>query len=113
MPLRSRAWTHRWPAGFASATPCSAWAPSSRRASSAPSTSCSSTGSSSPLTSRPALTPRVADPSVREAVAAILLPDLELARFLHAECSRGDWAGIITRVWPNAESCVRLEAPAT
>ena len=29
-----------------------------------------------------ALTPRVADPSVREAVAAILRPDLELARFL-------------------------------
>ena len=45
-----------------------------------------------------ALTPRVADPSVREAVAAILRPDLELARFLHAECSRGDWAGIVTRV---------------
>ena len=60
-----------------------------------------------------ALTPRVADPSVREAVAAILRPDLELARFLHAECSRGDWAGIVTRVWPNAESCARLEAPAT
>ena len=59
-----------------------------------------------------ALTPRVADPSVREAVAAILRPDLELARFLHAECSRGDWAGIVTRVWPNAESCARLEAPA-
>ena len=40
-----------------------------------------------------ALTPRVADPSVREAVAAILRLDLELARFLHAECSRGDWGG--------------------
>jgi len=58
------------------------------------------------------LTPRVADPSVREAVAAILRSDPELARFLHAECSRGDWAGIVTHVWPNAESCARLEAPA-
>ncbi|KAG2539976.1 probable indole-3-acetic acid-amido synthetase GH3.8 [Panicum virgatum] len=48
-----------------------------------------------------ALTPRVSDPSVREAVAGILRPDPELARFLRAECSRGDWAGIVTRVWPN------------
>ncbi|KAL6650166.1 hypothetical protein ACP70R_014390 [Stipagrostis hirtigluma subsp. patula] len=49
------------------------------------------------------LTPRVTDPSVREAVAAILRPDPELARFLRGECSRGDWAGIITRVWPNTK----------
>ncbi|KAG2551138.1 probable indole-3-acetic acid-amido synthetase GH3.8 [Panicum virgatum] len=48
-----------------------------------------------------ALTPRVADPAVRDAVAGILRPDPELARFLRAECSRGDWAGIVTRVWPN------------
>nr|AEL22119.1 GH31 [Echinochloa crus-galli] len=50
---------------------------------------------------RGSLTPRVSDPSVRDAVAAILRPDPELARFLRAECSRGDWAGIVTRVWPN------------
>ncbi|RCV44254.1 hypothetical protein SETIT_9G358800v2 [Setaria italica] len=49
------------------------------------------------------LTPRVTDPSVREAVADILRPDPELARFLRAECSRGDWAGIVTRVWPNTK----------
>nr|TKV95467.1 hypothetical protein SEVIR_9G364900v2 [Setaria viridis] len=49
------------------------------------------------------LTPRVTDPSVREAVAGILRPDPELARFLRAECSRGDWAGIVTRVWPNTK----------
>jgi auxin responsive GH3 family protein len=49
------------------------------------------------------LTPRVTDPSVREAVAGILRPDPELARFLRGECSRGDWAGIITRVWPNTK----------
>ncbi|KAL6894681.1 hypothetical protein ACP4OV_008779 [Aristida adscensionis] len=49
------------------------------------------------------LTPRVTDPSVREAVAGILRPDTELARFLRAECSRGDWAGIVTRIWPNTK----------
>jgi auxin responsive GH3 family protein len=49
------------------------------------------------------LTPRVTDPSVRDAVAGILRPDPELARFLRAECSRGDWAGIVTRVWPNTK----------
>ncbi|KAF8729048.1 hypothetical protein HU200_018360 [Digitaria exilis] len=51
------------------------------------------------------LTPRVTDPSVRDAVSSGVLrrPDPELARFLRAECSRGDWAGIITRVWPNTK----------
>uniref|UniRef100_A0A0E0EDW2 Uncharacterized protein n=1 Tax=Oryza meridionalis TaxID=40149 RepID=A0A0E0EDW2_9ORYZ len=49
------------------------------------------------------LTPRVTDPSVREAVAAILRPDPELAKLIRAECSKGDWAGIITRVWPNTK----------
>ncbi|KAJ1296646.1 hypothetical protein BS78_01G318200 [Paspalum vaginatum] len=48
------------------------------------------------------LTPRVTDPSVRDAVAGVLRrPDPDLARFLRAECGRGDWAGIVTRVWPN------------
>ncbi|KAF0907118.1 hypothetical protein E2562_015658 [Oryza meyeriana var. granulata] len=49
------------------------------------------------------LTPRVTDPSVREAVAAILRPDPELAKLIRAECSKGDWAGIVTRVWPNTK----------
>ncbi|KAK1602923.1 hypothetical protein QYE76_018046 [Lolium multiflorum] len=50
------------------------------------------------------LTPRVTDPSVREAVADILRrPDPELARFVRNECRSGDWAGIITRVWPNTK----------
>ncbi|CAN6300470.1 unnamed protein product [Urochloa humidicola] len=52
---------------------------------------------------RGALTPRVTDPSVRDAVAGILRPDADLASFLRAECSRGDWAGIVTRVWPNTK----------
>ncbi|GJN12735.1 hypothetical protein PR202_ga31041 [Eleusine coracana subsp. coracana] len=50
------------------------------------------------------LTTRVTDPAVREAVAAILRrPDPELARFVRAECGSGDWAGIVTRVWPNTK----------
>ncbi|OEL19812.1 putative indole-3-acetic acid-amido synthetase GH3.8 [Dichanthelium oligosanthes] len=49
------------------------------------------------------LTPRVTDPSVREAVAEILRPDRELAEVIRAECSSGDWAGIITRIWPNTK----------
>ena len=50
-----------------------------------------------------ALTPRVADPSVREAVAGLLRPDPELAAVIRAECSSGDWAGIITRIWPSTK----------
>ncbi|WVZ66552.1 hypothetical protein U9M48_015755 [Paspalum notatum var. saurae] len=51
-----------------------------------------------------ALTPRVADPSVREAVAGILVrPDRELAELVRSECASGDLAGIITRIWPNTK----------
>ncbi|XP_052161286.1 probable indole-3-acetic acid-amido synthetase GH3.9 isoform X1 [Oryza glaberrima] len=49
------------------------------------------------------LGPHVADPSVREAVSGILRPDAELAEFVRIECSKGDWAGIITRIWPNTK----------
>ncbi|KAL6642282.1 hypothetical protein ACP70R_020463 [Stipagrostis hirtigluma subsp. patula] len=49
------------------------------------------------------LNPGVTDPSVREAVAGILRPDPELAQFVRDECSKGDWAGIITRIWPNTK----------
>ncbi|KAF8697789.1 hypothetical protein HU200_035275 [Digitaria exilis] len=46
----------------------------------------------------------VTDQSVREAVAHILQrPDPEVAKFIRDECSRGDWAGIIPRIWPNAK----------
>ncbi|CAL4917243.1 unnamed protein product [Urochloa decumbens] len=61
-------------------------------------------------------TRRVADPSVREAVAGVLRrPDPELAHLIRAECSRprdgGDcWAGIVPRIWPNAKC---LDAIAT
>ncbi|CAM0151355.1 unnamed protein product [Urochloa decumbens] len=50
------------------------------------------------------LTDRVTDPSVREAVAGVLRPDPELARFIRYEgSSNGDGAGIIARIWPNAK----------
>ncbi|KAG6470861.1 hypothetical protein ZIOFF_071941 [Zingiber officinale] len=50
------------------------------------------------------LTTKVTDPSVRAAVAELLSqPDRALAGFLAAECSKGDWAGIITRIWPNTK----------
>ncbi|KAF8668625.1 hypothetical protein HU200_051800 [Digitaria exilis] len=49
------------------------------------------------------LTMRVTDPSVREAVADILRADPDLAAAIRAECSSGDWAGIITRIWPNTK----------
>ncbi|URD72968.1 Indole-3-acetic acid-amido synthetase [Musa troglodytarum] len=49
------------------------------------------------------LTAKVTDPSIRGAVAELLRPDPELARFVAAECSEGEWAGIITRIWPNTK----------
>ncbi|THU71945.1 hypothetical protein C4D60_Mb04t06890 [Musa balbisiana] len=50
-----------------------------------------------------ALTVKITDPSVRAAVSELLKPDPELARLIAVECSKGDWAGIITRVWPNTK----------
>ncbi|XP_047052238.1 indole-3-acetic acid-amido synthetase GH3.8-like [Lolium rigidum] len=49
------------------------------------------------------LTSRVADESVRDAVAGILRPDPELARFVRDECGKAEWAGILVRVWPNTK----------
>ncbi|XP_072990081.1 indole-3-acetic acid-amido synthetase GH3.8 [Typha latifolia] len=49
------------------------------------------------------LNPRIGDPSVREAVSDLLRPDPELAQFVTFECSKGDWSGIVTRVWPNTK----------
>ncbi|GJN07062.1 hypothetical protein PR202_ga24853 [Eleusine coracana subsp. coracana] len=46
---------------------------------------------------------RVTDPSVRKEVGDILGADLELARCIRTECSKEDWAGIITRIWPNTK----------
>ncbi|KAJ0973748.1 hypothetical protein J5N97_015713 [Dioscorea zingiberensis] len=45
----------------------------------------------------------ITDPSIRESVSDILCPDLELAEFIKGECSRGEWAKIIPRIWPNTK----------
>ncbi|KAL6616111.1 hypothetical protein ACP70R_038381 [Stipagrostis hirtigluma subsp. patula] len=49
------------------------------------------------------LSAKVVEPSIRAAVAEVLRPDAELARFVAAECGRDSWEGIITRVWPNTK----------
>ncbi|KAI3963227.1 hypothetical protein MKX01_030357 [Papaver californicum] len=46
---------------------------------------------------------QIIDPSVREAVLQILKPNPELADFIHEECSKDSWKGIITRLWPNTK----------
>ncbi|KAM0878829.1 hypothetical protein ACQ4PT_034642 [Festuca glaucescens] len=53
------------------------------------------------LTSR-VITSRVTDICVRDAVADILRrPDPDLAQFVRTECAKDDWAGVLTRIWPN------------
>ncbi|KQK09904.1 probable indole-3-acetic acid-amido synthetase GH3.2 [Brachypodium distachyon] len=49
------------------------------------------------------LSAKVVEPSIRDAVAEVLKPDPELAAFVAAECGKEDWAGIITRMWPNTK----------
>ena len=48
--------------------------------------------------------PKITDTSVREAVMKILKrPNPKLAAFIEAECMKGSWKGIITRLWPNTK----------
>lgn len=49
------------------------------------------------------LTPKITDPSVRDCVGDVLKPDPELASFITEQCSGENWAGIITRIWPNTK----------
>ncbi|CAN6562897.1 unnamed protein product [Malus baccata var. baccata] len=49
------------------------------------------------------LNPKITDPSLRETMSGILKPDPELADFITKECCEENWAGIITRVWPNTK----------
>ncbi|KAJ8514011.1 hypothetical protein OPV22_004445 [Ensete ventricosum] len=49
------------------------------------------------------LSSMVTDAAVRDAVAEVLKPDPGLAEFIVSECAAGDWAGIITRIWPNTK----------
>ncbi|KAK8968365.1 putative indole-3-acetic acid-amido synthetase GH3.8 [Platanthera guangdongensis] len=46
----------------------------------------------------------ITDPSVHAAITARLCcPDPSLAEFIAGECAVEDWAGIITRIWPNTK----------
>ncbi|KAM1048216.1 hypothetical protein ACFX2J_027179 [Malus domestica] len=49
------------------------------------------------------LNPKITDPSLRKTMSGILKPDPELADFITKECREENWAGIITRVWPNTK----------
>lgn len=49
------------------------------------------------------LNPQITDPAIRRRLADILVPDEDLADFISAECSKENWEGIITRIWPNTK----------
>ncbi|XP_031478285.1 probable indole-3-acetic acid-amido synthetase GH3.1 [Nymphaea colorata] len=47
--------------------------------------------------------PRITDSKVRAAIQRLLLPDPKNAAQVRAECSSGNWQGIIKRIWPNTK----------
>ncbi|PSS26128.1 Indole-3-acetic acid-amido synthetase [Actinidia chinensis var. chinensis] len=49
------------------------------------------------------LNPKVTDPSLKNCMTRILKPDTVLADFVVSECSKDNWEGIITRIWPNTK----------
>ncbi|OWM79184.1 probable indole-3-acetic acid-amido synthetase GH3.1 [Punica granatum] len=49
------------------------------------------------------LNPRVTDRAIRECMGQVLKPDPELAEFMCRECGKGEWEGIITRIWPKTK----------
>lgn len=49
------------------------------------------------------LNPKITDPSVRECVTHLLKPNSELAELITTHCSKENWEGIITRIWPNTK----------
>ncbi|KAK4777579.1 hypothetical protein SAY87_017766 [Trapa incisa] len=49
------------------------------------------------------LTPRVTDPGIRSVMDQIMKPDPDLADFITLECSKDQWEGIITRIWPKTK----------
>ncbi|XP_050209471.1 probable indole-3-acetic acid-amido synthetase GH3.1 [Mercurialis annua] len=49
------------------------------------------------------LNKRVFDPSIRKCITEMLKPNPELAEFIRVECSKENWEGIITRIWPNTK----------
>ncbi|BAT98920.1 hypothetical protein LR48_Vigan06g136300 [Vigna angularis] len=49
------------------------------------------------------LTSQITDPAIREYMDKVLKPDPELAQFMTEECSKYNWEGMITRIWPNTK----------
>nr|GLL23735.1 probable indole-3-acetic acid-amido synthetase GH3.1 [Ipomoea trifida] len=49
------------------------------------------------------LSPHVTDPAICECMTRVMRPDPELAEFIVRECSKENWEGIITRIWPGTK----------
>ncbi|XP_050261003.1 probable indole-3-acetic acid-amido synthetase GH3.1 [Quercus robur] len=49
------------------------------------------------------LNPKITDPALKETMTRILKPDPEMSNFITKECSKEDWEGILTRIWPNTK----------
>ncbi|KAL7199481.1 hypothetical protein ACSBR2_021707 [Camellia fascicularis] len=49
------------------------------------------------------LNPKITDLSVWECINQTIKPDLVLADLVSRECSKDNWKGIITRIWPNTK----------
>ncbi|KAL1357442.1 hypothetical protein HN51_009345 [Arachis hypogaea] len=49
------------------------------------------------------LNSRVTDPAIRDYMCHVMKPDPKLAEFVEQECSKENWEGIITRIWPNTK----------
>ncbi|KAK7275074.1 hypothetical protein RIF29_16181 [Crotalaria pallida] len=46
---------------------------------------------------------KITDPALKGHMKNVLKPDPELASFMTQECSKENWEGIITRIWPNTK----------
>ncbi|CAL0308035.1 unnamed protein product [Lupinus luteus] len=49
------------------------------------------------------LNSRITDSSLKDHMKNIMKPNQELALFITQECSKENWEGIITRIWPNTK----------
>ncbi|KAJ7967535.1 putative Indole-3-acetic acid-amido synthetase GH3.3 [Quillaja saponaria] len=49
------------------------------------------------------LSSKITDPAIIGCLGNIIKPDPELAAFVSQECSKENWEGIITRIWPNTK----------
>lgn len=49
------------------------------------------------------LNKRITDHCIKDCMRKILKPNPELAEFIRFQCSKENWEGIITRIWPNTK----------